>query len=151
MASTPKKMVNWATHDSSIDYGSPFSDATSSDSASSTSSLQYINAQLVAHGFARPPGLSIDGLSYEESGRVVACVMGMLGQRMVRSSCKDRLLSKGALILALQEDLSRTEELTTKLRTLSYDHDRLTSMHRTALERAATAEKEATLHKSRLA
>lgn len=51
----------------------------------------------------------------------------------------------------LQEDMSRTEELTTKLRTLSYDHERLTTMHRTATEKASSAEKEMNLHKSRLA
>ena len=46
--------------------------------------------------------------------------------------------------------MERTEELTTKLRTLSYDHERLMSMHRTAMERAANAERETNLHKSRL-
>lgn len=46
--------------------------------------------------------------------------------------------------------MERTEELTTKLRTLSYDHERLMSMHRTAVERAAKAERETNLHKSRL-
>lgn len=47
--------------------------------------------------------------------------------------------------------MSRAEELSTKLRTLSYDHERLMSMHRTANEKAANAEREANLHKSRLA
>lgn len=46
--------------------------------------------------------------------------------------------------------MTRTEELTTKLRTLSYDHERLQSMHRNAMERAANAEREMNLHKSRL-
>jgi hypothetical protein len=50
-----------------------------------------------------------------------------------------------------QEDMSRTEELTTKLRTLSYDHERLMSMYRTETEKAANAEREMNLHKSRLA
>jgi outer membrane murein-binding lipoprotein Lpp len=49
-----------------------------------------------------------------------------------------------------QEDMSRTEELNTKLRTLSYDHERLMSMHRVAIEKAANAEREMNLHKSRL-
>jgi len=49
-----------------------------------------------------------------------------------------------------QEDMSRTEELNTKLRTLSYDHERLMSMHRVAVEKAANAEREMNLHKSRL-
>ena len=38
-----------------------------------------------------------------------------------------------------QDDMSRTEELTTKLRTLSYDHERLTSMYKTQTEKAANA------------
>jgi hypothetical protein len=47
--------------------------------------------------------------------------------------------------------MSRTEELATKLRTLTYDHERLTSMYRVETEKAANAEREANLHKSRLA
>ena len=47
--------------------------------------------------------------------------------------------------------MNRTEELTTKLRTLSYDHERLTSMHHTASEKAESAERETNLFKSRLA
>lgn len=50
-----------------------------------------------------------------------------------------------------QDDMSRTEELTTKIRTLSYDHERLMSMYRDTTERAANAEREMNLHKSRLA
>jgi hypothetical protein len=46
--------------------------------------------------------------------------------------------------------MSRAEDLTTKFRNLSYDHERMLSMCRTANERAANAEKEANLHKSRL-
>lgn len=51
----------------------------------------------------------------------------------------------------LQEDMSRAEELSAKFRTLSYDHERLMSMHRTANEKAANAEREMNMHKSRLA
>ena len=47
--------------------------------------------------------------------------------------------------------MSRTEDLTAKFRTLSYDHERMLSMCRTANERAANAEKETNLYKSRLA
>ena len=50
-----------------------------------------------------------------------------------------------------QDDMNRTEELTTKIRTLSYDHERLLSMYRDTTERAANAEREMNLHKSRLA
>lgn len=46
--------------------------------------------------------------------------------------------------------MSRTEELTTKLRTLSYDHERLRSLHRNVTETAANAEREMNVHKSRL-
>jgi hypothetical protein len=52
---------------------------------------------------------------------------------------------------AIQEDMSRAEDLTTKFRILSYDHERLITMHRTANEKAANAERETNLHKSRLA
>lgn len=47
--------------------------------------------------------------------------------------------------------MSRTEELSTKLRTMSYDHDRLFTMHRAAVEKTANAERETNLHKSKLA
>lgn len=53
--------------------------------------------------------------------------------------------------LQMKDDMSRAEELSTKFRTLSYDHDRLVTMHRTATEKAANAERETHLHKSRLA
>lgn len=47
--------------------------------------------------------------------------------------------------------MTRTEELSTKIRTLSYDHERLQSMYRTATEKAANAEREMNVHKARLA
>lgn len=46
--------------------------------------------------------------------------------------------------------MARTEELATELRTLKYDHERLSSMHRTASEKAANFEREMNVHKSRL-
>ncbi|KAF7308366.1 hypothetical protein HMN09_00685200 [Mycena chlorophos] len=95
-----------------------------------TSSLEYVSSQLVAHGFAPAPGLSLDGLAKADFDRVVKCLLGMLSQRV--------------------QDMSRTEDLTTKLRTLSYDHERLTTMYRAAADTAANAEREAHLHKSRL-
>ncbi|KAJ6581800.1 Afadin and alpha-actinin-binding-domain-containing protein [Mycena capillaripes] len=123
---TPKRGVHWGLEDPS--FGSPFSDASSA--MNSTSSLDYINSQLVAHGFAPAPGLSLDGIANTDLERVVKCLLGMLSQRI--------------------DDMSRTEDLTTKLRTLSYDHERLMTMYRTAMETAANAEREANLHKSRL-
>lgn len=47
--------------------------------------------------------------------------------------------------------MSRTEELTTKFRTLTYDYERLTSRHREAAERGANAEREMNVHKSKAA
>ncbi|KAI0642311.1 Afadin and alpha-actinin-binding-domain-containing protein [Trametes meyenii] len=128
---TPKKLVHWALNASLSDLGSPFSGAGSSESCSSTSSLQYINSQLIAHGFTHGDGLSLDGLGKEDADKVVKCILGMLSQRV--------------------DDMSRTEELTTKLRTLSYDHERLTSMYKAETEKSANAEREMNLHKSRSA
>ncbi|KAI0831981.1 Afadin and alpha-actinin-binding-domain-containing protein [Trametes gibbosa] len=130
-ATTPKKLVHWALNASLSDLGSPFSDAGSSESCSSTSSLQYVNSQLLAHGFTHDSGLCLDGLAKADADKVVKCVLGMLSQRI--------------------DDMSRTEDLTTKLRTLSYDHERLTSMYKSESEKAANAEREMNLHKSRLA
>ncbi|KAI8996403.1 hypothetical protein BD414DRAFT_199770 [Trametes punicea] len=127
---TPKKLVHWALNASLSELGSPFSDSGSSDSCTSTSSLQYINSQLIAHGFTHGPGLSLDGLAKEDADRVVKCILNMLSQRI--------------------DDMSRTEDLTTKLRTLSYDHERLNSMYKTEAEKAANAEREMNMHKLRL-
>ncbi|KAH8091643.1 Afadin and alpha-actinin-binding-domain-containing protein [Cristinia sonorae] len=132
MATTPKKtVVHWALDASLSDFGSPFSEASSAESSSSTSSLQYINAQLIAHGFTQHPGLSLDGMQKEDSERLVKCLLGMLSQRI--------------------EDMSRTEDFGAKIRTLSYEHERLNSMYKTALDRAGNAEREMNTHKSRLA
>lgn len=81
MASTPHKLVHWALDVSMSDFGSPFSAATSE--SSSTSSLQYINSQLIAHGFAQSPGLSLEGLAKDDADKVVKCLLGMLSQRIV--------------------------------------------------------------------
>ncbi|KAI0058856.1 hypothetical protein BV25DRAFT_1993962 [Artomyces pyxidatus] len=126
-----KKLVHFAPGPSTSPDGSPYSEASSSGSVTSTSTLQYVNAQLISHGFTISPGLSLDGLSNGDSEKVVKCLFAMLSQRM--------------------EDMNRTEELSTKLRTLSYDHERLQSMHRTSTEKMANAEREATHHKSKLA
>ncbi|KAF9224074.1 hypothetical protein BS17DRAFT_880114 [Gyrodon lividus] len=128
MVECPKN-VHWALDVSVSDFGSPFSDASSS--FTSTSSLQYINSQLVAHGFTMSPGLSLEGISNENSERVAKCLLSMLSQRV--------------------SDMSRAEDLSTKLRTLSYDHERLMTMHRSATDKAAYAEREMNVHKSRLA
>ncbi|OJA18318.1 hypothetical protein AZE42_02805 [Rhizopogon vesiculosus] len=131
MAAMPQKLVHWALDVSISDFGSPYSEASSSDSVTSTSSLQYINSQLVAHGFTPSPGLSCDGLSNSDIDKLAKCLLAMLSQRV--------------------NDMSRTEDLSTKIRTLSYDHERLIGMHRSATEKAANAEREMNLYKSRLA
>ncbi|KAG1735884.1 Afadin and alpha-actinin-binding-domain-containing protein [Suillus paluster] len=130
MAATPRKLVHWALDVSISDFGSPCSEATSSDSVASTSSLQYINSQLVAHGFTHSPGLSFEGLSNSDTDQLAKCLLAMLSQRA--------------------NDMSRTEDLSTNLRTLSYDHERLMGMHRSATEKAANAEREMNVYKSRL-
>ncbi|KAH9939056.1 Afadin and alpha-actinin-binding-domain-containing protein [Epithele typhae] len=129
-AATPKKLVHWAFDASFPELGSPFSEAPSTDSYCSTSSLQYVNSQLLSHGFLHDAGLSLDGLGKDDTDRVVKCILGMLSQRV--------------------DDMSRTEDLTTKLRTLSYDHERLTSMYKSENEKAGNAEREMNLHKTRM-
>ncbi|KAG2345803.1 hypothetical protein BDR05DRAFT_988455 [Suillus weaverae] len=131
MAATPRKLVHWAFDVSISDFGSPCSEATSSDSVASTSSLEYINSQLVAHGFTHSPGLSFDGLSNSDTDQLARCLLAMLSQRV--------------------NDMSRAEDLSTSLRTLSYDHERLMGMHRSATEKAANAEREMNVYKSRIA
>ncbi|KAG2137581.1 Afadin and alpha-actinin-binding-domain-containing protein [Suillus bovinus] len=131
MATTPRKLVHWALDVSISGFGSPCSEATSSDSVSSTSSLEYINSQLVAHGFTHSPGLSFEGLSNSDADQLARCLLAMLSQRV--------------------NDMSRSEDLSTSLRTLSYDHERLMGMHRSATEKAANAEREMNVYKSRIA
>lgn len=47
--------------------------------------------------------------------------------------------------------MSRIEELTAKYRTISYDLERMRSMHCSEVEKAANAEREMNLNKSKLA
>lgn len=85
-ACTPRKAVQWA-NDNEVNefvYGSPYSDASSTDSVNATSTLLYINSQLVAHGFARGSGVTFDGLSKEDADKLSKCMLGMLSQRNVR-------------------------------------------------------------------
>jgi hypothetical protein len=85
MAITTEKKslgVHWDDDVSSFDSFSITSDA----STSSTSTVQFLNSQLVAHGFAPSPGLSFDGLSTKDMERAVKCILGMLSQRVVCSS-----------------------------------------------------------------
>ena len=89
MAATPRKHVQWDLDGPSISpLNSPFFNNTYESSVVSTSSLEFINSQLVAHGFVPSPGLSLEGISNEDSTRVVKCLLGMLGQRVVGISCE---------------------------------------------------------------
>ncbi|KAF8448876.1 Afadin and alpha-actinin-binding-domain-containing protein [Boletus edulis BED1] len=123
--------VHWALDVSVSDFGSPFDTTTTTTSCSSTTSFQYINSQLVAHGFTRSPGLPLEGISGENMECLTKCLLAMLSQRVT--------------------DMSRAEELSTKLRTLSYDHERLMGMHRSSTEKTLNAEREVNMYKSRLA
>ncbi|KAG6902559.1 hypothetical protein C0995_014948 [Termitomyces sp. Mi166 len=109
--------------------GSPSIDD-STASIDSASSMDYINSQLVAHGFVQSPGIVLGKITDSDLERAVKCLLGMLSQRV--------------------EDMSRTEELTTKLRTLTYDCERLRSLHKDAKEAAGNAEREMNVYKSRL-
>lgn len=56
----------------------------SSSEMNYTSSLQYLNSQLVAHGFAHNPGISLDGLSTSNTEGVVKVILSLMNQRVVR-------------------------------------------------------------------
>ncbi|KAJ4470472.1 Afadin and alpha-actinin-binding-domain-containing protein [Lentinula aciculospora] len=130
MATPACKNVHWNSESPGYsDLSSPSSQI-SEDSFVSISSLQYVNSQLVAHGFASAPGVFLDGLSKGDTDKAVKCFLGLLAQRV--------------------KDMSRAEQLTTELRTLRYDHERMVSMHHTASESAANFEREVNLQKSRL-
>lgn len=84
MAATPPR-PRWDTKSLSPSFlNSPDLEG-STESYISTSSLEYVNAQLVAHGFASSQGLSLDGLSGTDSNKVVKCLLCMLSQRVVCS------------------------------------------------------------------
>ncbi|CAA7265145.1 unnamed protein product [Cyclocybe aegerita] len=131
MTTTPKKLVHWEVDSPSFsNLNSPFFNVIHESSIVSTSTLEFLNAQLVAHGFVPSPGISLDGVTNEESARVVKCLLALLSQRV--------------------EDMSRTEDLATKVRTVSYDLERMRSMQRAGAEKAANAEREMNLHKSKM-
>jgi hypothetical protein len=87
MASTagPSKQftnVHWDI-DSITSLPEPSLSLLSSEDYEPTSTFQYVNSQLVAHGFARSPGLCLDGLANDDIEKLVKCLLGMLSQRMV--------------------------------------------------------------------
>lgn len=73
--------VHWALDVSVSGFDLTFD--TTSSSCTSTSTFQYINSQLVAHGFTTSPGISLEGVSNENMERVTKCLLAMLSQRVV--------------------------------------------------------------------
>ena len=86
-----KKLVHWALET----LGSPSlpslklpghaedESMTDSSEESDTATLQYVNSQLLAHGFTHNSGISLEGTSKEDAEKVLKCLVSMLGQRMV--------------------------------------------------------------------
>lgn len=88
-AQTPsRKHVRWV-----FDTASPAISSAPSSPASNTSSLAFINSQLVAHGFSRPGAIeSLEKLGYDDQEGVVKCVLALLNQRIVSSDVLSQLL-----------------------------------------------------------
>ncbi|KAH7335616.1 Afadin and alpha-actinin-binding-domain-containing protein [Rhizoctonia solani] len=123
---TPERRgVRWAFDVANSPFGGT---AEPSTPETSTSSLAYVNSQIIAHGFARMP-LDLSELGREEQNRVVKCVLGMLSQRV--------------------DDMSRAEDLSSRLRTVSYEHERLSNMLRAAKNEVLQAEREAEAAKTK--
>ena len=85
----------------STDMSATNTDANGNPSEMSySSSLQYLNSQLVAHGFAYNPGISLDGLSTSNTESVVKVFLSLMNQRVVRLLFVP-LFSSGLLILRM--------------------------------------------------
>jgi hypothetical protein len=61
-------------------FGTPFT-------AAAPASMDFLNAQLVAHGFTHGHGLNLSDLRGKDQGTVLKCLANMLGQRMVSRHC----------------------------------------------------------------
>ncbi|KAJ1306493.1 hypothetical protein OPQ81_007496 [Rhizoctonia solani] len=120
-----RRGVRWAFDVANSPFGGA---AEPSTPETSTSSLAYVNSQIIAHGFARAP-LDLSDLGREEQNKVVKCVLGMLSQRV--------------------DDMTRAEDLSTRLRTVSYEHERLSNMLRAAKNEVLQAEREAEAAKTK--
>jgi hypothetical protein len=79
MATTPvtTRNVHWENEASELSFASPLRDV-------SAQSIQYVNAQLVAHGFTHGAGIRLDALPSKEQQVALKCLVNMLGQRVVR-------------------------------------------------------------------
>ena len=82
-AGPSKKQLHWAVQFASSPVLSSDSRDTSSIADPAPATLQYVNSQLVAHGFASAPGISLDGLSGSKADAVVKALFALLGQRVV--------------------------------------------------------------------
>lgn len=52
-------------------------------SIDAASSMDYVNSQLMAHGFVQSPGIVLGNIASSDSERIVKCLLGMLSQRVV--------------------------------------------------------------------
>jgi myosin heavy subunit len=143
--------VHWENEASELSFASPLRDV-------SAQSIQYVNAQLVAHGFTHGSGIRLDALSSKDQQAALKCLVNMLGQRVVRHFLRCPVTPHVAVHFSTprspdmspQVDMARTEELTTKYKTLAYDHERLVAQHTLALTTAATAERDVETAKARM-
>jgi hypothetical protein len=89
------------------------------------------------------PRLAFDGLSNADRDNIVTCILSMLSQHVV--GVRIALCFEDSLPTAHreQEDMSKTEELATKLCTLSYNRHHLLSIQQASAELAANAKREA--------
>jgi len=153
MATTPvtTRNVYWENDASELSFASPLRDV-------SAQSIQYVNAQLVAHGFTHGTGIRLDALPSKDQQIALKCLVNMLGQRVVRRlllflicpHVAARFSAPGSPDMSPQVDMARTEELTTKYKTLAYDHERLVAQHSLALTTATTAERDVETAKARM-
>ena len=75
--------MSWISTDISATANLAAGDGNASE-MSYTSSLQYANSQLIAHGFAHSPGISLDGLSTADMEGAVKVLLSLMNQRVVR-------------------------------------------------------------------
>lgn len=74
--------MSWMSTDMSATGNLTDADGNTSE-MSYTSSLQYLNSQLIAHGFTHDPGISLDGLSTSNTESVVKVLLSLMSQRVV--------------------------------------------------------------------
>lgn len=124
--------VRWAfdQHDIANSFASDGTSPSTTSESNSTSTIAFVNNQLISHGFVRAPGLPLESLSAKDQDTAAKCLMGMLGQRM--------------------DDVARADENATKLRTLTYDYERLSSFNKAMEDKVVHAEREAELFRSKM-